>query len=89
MENVAIMVEEAAAQEWERMNMRKDGETLRMAAKSLRFAIEELVRTADFVNEAAEALVDTPEGDRVASILDEMESVLITLKGYQKEWGRP
>ena len=88
MENVAVMIEEAAAQEWERINMRTDGETLNMAAKSLQMAIEDLDLATDEVNEAAETLVDTPEGDRVASILEEMESVLKSLKEYQAEWRR-
>ena len=87
MENVALMVEEATAQEWEKLNMPTDGETLRMAAKSLGFAIEELDNAADSVNEAAETLVDTPEGDRVASVLGEMETLLSTLRDYQKKWG--
>lgn len=88
MENVAIMIEEAAAQEWERLNMPTDGETLRMAARSLGFAIDELDSAADSVNEAVELLVDTPEGDRLASVLEELESILKMLKSLQKEWGR-
>jgi hypothetical protein len=59
-----------------------------MAARSLGFAIDELDSAADSVNEAVELLVDTPEGDRLASVLEELESVLKTLKGLQKEWGR-
>ena len=82
------MIEEAAAQEWERLNKPTDGETLRMAARSLGFAIDELDSAADSVNEAVELLADTPEGDRLASTLEEMESILKTLKGFQKEWGR-
>ena len=88
MTNVAVMVEEAAAREWENQNMPTDGETLRQAAKSLGYAIEELDVAADDVNEAAETLIDTPEGDRVASVLAEMEILLKDLKKFHEEWGR-
>ena len=88
MTNVAVMVEEAAAREWENQNMPTDGETLRQAAKSLGYAIEELDVAADDVNEAAEMLIDTPEGDRVASVLAEMEILLKDLKKFHEEWGR-
>ena len=88
MTNVAVMVEESAAREWENQNMPTDGETLRQAAKSLGYAIEELDVAADDVNEAAETLIDTPEGDRVASVLAEMEILLKDLKKFHEEWGR-
>ena len=86
MTDVDFLVEEAAAKEWERLNMPTDGETLRQAAKALGYAIDELDEAADCVNEAAEQLVDTPEGDRVASVLDEMEDLLKELRRFQKEW---
>lgn len=86
MENVAIMIEDAAAQEWERLNAPTDVETLRQAAKTLGHAINELDEVSDCVNEAAEALVDTPEGDRVASILSEIESLLKEMKEYKQKW---
>ena len=86
MKDVAIMIEEAAAQEWERLNTPTDGETLRQAAKSLGYAINELDEAADCVNEAAETLADTPEGDRIRSILDEMETLLKDMKEQKKRW---
>ena len=86
MKDVAIMIEEAAAQEWERLNTPTDGETLRQAAKSLGYAINELDEAADCVNEAAETLTDTPEGDRIRSILDEMETLLKDMKEYKTKW---
>ena len=81
-------VEQAAANEWEKQNTQTDGERLRMAARSMRFAIDELDKTLDLINEAAEALVDTPEGDRVASYLNDGENVLTDLKKLQKDFER-
>lgn len=81
-------VEQAAANEWEKQNDPADGERLRMAARSMRFAIDELDKTLDLINEAAEALVDTPEGDRVASYLNDGENVLTDLKMLQKDFER-
>lgn len=80
------MIEDFNAQEWEKLNTPTDGETLRQAAKSLGYAIDELDEAADCVNEAAETLVDTPEGDRIRSILDEMETLLKDMKEHKKLW---
>ena len=71
---------------WQKLNTTTDGETLRQAAKALKFAINELDESCDCVNEAAEILVDTPEGDKVASILEEMENILKELKGMKEKW---
>ena len=81
------MIETEAADQWARLNTPTDGETLRQAAKSLGYAIDELDVVCDSVNEAAEALKDAPEGDRVRSILDDMEQVLKDLKGMKEKWG--
>ena len=81
------MKERMDAKTWEKLNTPTDGETLRQAAKSLGYAIDELDGAADSVNEAVEALLDTPEGDRIASVLAEMETVLKDLKKMQKAWG--
>ena len=80
------MYEGESSKAWEAQNTRTDGETLRQAAKSLDYAIGELDDACDSVNEAAEALVDTPEGDRVRSILDEMEEVLKSIREMQEKW---
>ena len=87
MTDLDMMVEQAAADEWEKLNTPTDGETLRQAAKSLGYAINELDEAADCVNEAVEQLTDTPEGDRVASILQTMEDILKELQDYRKKWG--
>ena len=81
-----VMKEQMDAKAWEKLNTPTDGETLRQAAKHLGYAINELDEAADCVNEAAEALVDTPEGDRVASVLEEMETMLKDLKKMQEAW---
>lgn len=81
-------VEQAAANEWEKQNAPTDGERLRMAAKSMRYAVDQLDKTLDLINEAAEALVDTPEGDRVASYLNDGENVLTELRKLQKDFER-
>lgn len=86
MQDVDAMIGADAAREWEKLNTPTDGETLRQAAKSLGYAINELDGAADCVNEAKETLLDTPEGDRIASVLDSMESLLKELKEYQKKW---
>lgn len=81
-------VEQAAANEWEEQNKQTDGERLRMAARSMRYAVDQLDKTLDLINEAAEALVDTPEGDRVASYLNDGENVLTELRKLQKDFER-
>ena len=65
-----------------------DGETLRQAGRSLRLAAEDLDRSADFVNEAMETLKDTILYDRVASILNEMEDILFTIKTMSENYER-
>ena len=82
-----LMRESESAAMWEKLNTPTDGETLRQGAKHLGYAIDELDHACDCVNEAAETLVDTPEGDKVRSILDEMEAILKDLKSMQKKWG--
>jgi hypothetical protein len=65
-----------------------DGETLRQAARSLRLAAEDLDTSADWVNEARETLKDTIPYDRVASILNEMEDMLSTIKTMSENYER-
>lgn len=65
-----------------------DGETLRQAGRSLRLAAEDLDKSADWVNEARETLKDTIPYDRVASILNEMEDMLSTIRGMMKNFER-
>ena len=79
-------VEQAAAKEWEEQNKQTDGKRLRMAAMSMRYAVDFLDKTLDLISDAAEALEDTPEGDRVASYVDEIENVLTDLKMLQKDF---
>ena len=80
-------VEQAAAKEWEAQNAEPaDGAVLKLAARSMRFAVEQLDKTLDLINEAAELLVDTPEGDKVASYLNDGENVLTELKKLQKDF---
>ena len=79
-------VEQAAAKEWEEQNAQADGKRLRMAANSMRYAVDHLDKTLDLISDAAEALADTPEGDRVASYVDEIENVLTDLKKMQKDF---
>lgn len=74
---------------WEEQNAPAvDGETLRQAGRSLRWAAEDLDRSADFVNEAMETLKDTILYDRVASILNEMEDMLSTIKTMSENYER-
>ena len=85
MSNVAIMYERQSEQMWEEQNAPViDGETLRQVDRSLRFAIEELDKACDDANEVCEILADTPFGDRVASVLHDMEDLLCDLKTMQK-----
>lgn len=65
-----------------------DGETLRQAGRSLRLAAEDLDKSADLVNEARETLKDTTLYDRVASILNEMEDMLSTIKTMSENYER-
>ena len=81
------MVEQAAADEWEAQNApAADGEILRLAARSMQYAVDELDKTLDLINEAAEILKDTPEGDKVASYLADGENVLAELRSLQKDF---
>lgn len=82
-----LKFEQAVAAEWEKQNIPEiDGETLRQASRSLNFAIEELDKACDSVNEAAETLVDTTECDRVFSILKDMENLLADLKAMKSKY---
>lgn len=74
--------DEALEAEWKR----RDGESLKQAAKSLGYAIDELDKSADDVNEAMTPLLDTPEGDRLGAMLNDMEKMLQDLKEMQKEF---
>ena len=71
---------------YEAKDVPADSELLRMASKSIRFAIEDMDTSMELVNEAAEELADTPDGDRIASILGEMEGLLKDLKDMQSKW---
>ena len=82
-----LMYAQESSDLWKQLNTETDGETLRQAAKSLGYAINELDEACDCVNEAAEALTDTAEGDKMLSILDEMEKILDELKSYRAMWG--
>ena len=82
-----LMRESESAEKWEKLNTPTDGETLRQGAKSLNYALNELDEACDCVNEAAETLKDTPEGDKVRSILDDMEAILKDVKEMYRMWG--
>ena len=82
-----LMRESESAAMWEKLNAPTDKETLREGAKSLGQAIYELDGACDFVDDAAELLADTPEGDKVRSILDDMEHILKDLKSMREKWG--
>lgn len=79
-------IEQATEQLWEQQTMPTDETTLKMAAKDLEFAIDELDHAADWVWTGMEELKDCVEYDRVASIMQEMESILKDLKAMQKAW---
>lgn len=83
-----LLVESDAGKKWEEMNSPADGESLRLAARSIKWAVEDLDKACDSVNEAAETIVDTPEGDKVLSFLDEMEKTLKDLKALADEFQR-
>lgn len=81
-----LMRETETAAEWESQNTPADTEMLKLAGRELEYAIDELDRACDSVNAAMEDLVDTPEGDRVASILQEMEEELKNLRSMKDKW---
>ena len=88
-QDVDAMVEARNATEWEEQTAPViDGETARQAARWLRIAAEELDSALDSVNEAAEALVDTPDGDRISSLLKEMEDKLSEIRTKRDEMER-
>lgn len=88
MQNIDAAYEAESARIWEEQNRQTDTELLRLASKSLRLAADDLDSTCGLVNEAAEAVVDTPEGDRIASILGEMESILKGIREMAEKWSR-
>lgn len=88
MQNIDAAYEAESARIWEEQNRQTDTEMLRLASKSLRLAADDLDSTCDLVNEAAEAVVDTPEGDKIASILGEMKSILKGLREMAEKWSR-
>jgi hypothetical protein len=65
-----------------------DGETIRQVDQALRFATEELDKACDSMNEAAVLLEDFPDGDRLQSLLHDMEKLLAEAKAKQQEYGR-
>lgn len=73
---------------WEKQNKPTDETTLKLAAKSLFLAIEELDSSCDLVNEACEMLVDTAEGDRLSSVLQDMERTLKEIREMQTKWAK-
>ena len=81
-----MMIEQAPDQLWEQQTMPTDGETLKLAARDLKFAIEDLDQAADSVYTGMEELKDCVEYDRVKSILDDMERILKDLKSMQEAW---
>jgi len=85
--NLDRMVENAAAKEWEEQTA-PDSETMKKAARDMRLAVEELDETLDLINEAAELLKDTPDGDRVASYLADGENVLAELRKLKEDFER-
>lgn len=88
-QDVDAMVEARNAAEWEAQTAPViDGETARQAGMLLRMTAEELDKTLDLLNEAAEALVDTPDGDRISSMLSEMEDRLSEIRAKRDEMER-
>lgn len=88
-QDVDAMVEARNAAEWEAQTAPViDGETARQAGMLLRMTAEELDKTLDLLNEAAEALVDTPDGDRISSMLNEMEDRLSEIRAKRDEMER-
>lgn len=83
---VDLMFEQAVEAEWEQQNRPTDGETLRQAAQSLGYAIDDLDKTADLVNEACETLCDCVEYDRVKSFLNDMEELLKDMRKLRESW---
>ena len=85
-QDVDAMVETASAKEWEKNQPQNaDGDCKNRAAKSLGYAITDLDAVCDLINEAVEILLDTVEGDRVSSLLDEGERFLKELKEAKKQ----
>ena len=83
------MWEQESARIWEEMSKPiYDGETMRQAERSMRWCVEEMDKACDSANEAAELLVDTPLGDRVSSILHDMEDILCEIKRMQKAFAK-
>lgn len=81
-------VEQAAAKEWEEQNAPEVGKWLRQAGWKLEQAVLNLGLVLSDVHQAAMILNDTPEGDRVASYVDEIENVLTDLKTLQNDFER-
>lgn len=78
--------ETAVAQDWEEQNKPIDRTKLLKAAQAMYFAITDLDEACNSVNEAAEALAETAEGDRAASLLNEMTTILRELTELRKKW---
>ena len=86
-QDVDAMVETASAKEWEKNQPQNaDGDCKNRAARSLEFAITDLDAVCDLINEAVEILLDTVEGDKVSSLLDDGERLLKELKQIKKQF---
>lgn len=85
-QDVDAMVEAASAEKWEKSQPQNaDADAKNRAAKFIDYAITELDAVCDLINEAAEILLDTVEGDRVASLFDDGERLLKELKEAKKQ----
>lgn len=91
MENATLdyMVEQAAAQEWERITAPDPYEKqMKDAALEMRLTDEMLDKATDYLADAVEALKDTPMEDRVASFLNTLEDLRIDLGMLEKKYER-
>ena len=91
MENSALdyMVEQAAANEWERITAPDPYEKqMEDAALEMRLAIEMIEKAENYLADAVEDVRDTPMEDRVATLLNLLEDLHIDIGMLEKKYER-
>ena len=80
MSNVAVMYENAVAQEWERVSAPDPlAGVMEKASHGMREAVERMKKAEDSLADAVNELRDTPLEDQVASLLNQLEELRVDI----------
>ena len=89
MQDVDAMWEADAAAEWERINEPDPYENqMKMAARSLDKALDELNDVIGWVQTAEDDLQDSPMGDKVSSFAQDLDNIYCELRKLKDHYER-